>query len=499
MEARLNSTALAIHGLSKHFGAQAALSDVALELRAGEVHALLGQNGSGKSTLIKVLAGFHAPEGGATAEAFGAALALGDADAARAAGIRFVHQDLALVGERDVTDNLALGTGYDGRRWLRDRRERRAAQELLDRLGIAVRADRLVKDLSPAQQTMIAVARAVPARLLVLDEVSAALAKGELDIVLDLVRRIRAQGGTILFVTHRLEEVFALADRVTVLRDGRNVATRDVDGLTADELVELIVGRRLRELYPDPPAPRNERVLIARGLSGDIVRDFDLDVHRGEIVGIAGLTGSGRDELPYLLFGARPWHAGELEVNGQRFTRISPSQAIRAGLALIPADRATQGATPSLTLRANVTLPSVPATRWAWIRAGAEAAEADAWLRKLEVTPCEPETRLAALSGGNQQKVVLARWLRCDPSVLLLDEPTQGIDIGSKAAIYTQIADRARRGVAALLASTDHEELAALGDRVLVLRDGRVAAQLYGPALTAHDIDEHVLAAGVAR
>jgi ribose transport system ATP-binding protein len=505
MEAPL-TPALALRGLSKRFGAQHALRDVALELRAGEVHALLGQNGSGKSTLIKVLAGFHAPERGAHAEAFGVPLALGDAAAARAAGLRFVHQDLALVGDRDVTDNLALGSGYAGRRWLSDRRERRAAQALLDRLGIDVRATRLVKELAPAEQTMVAVARALAdgdggagtPRLLILDEVSAALARAEMEVVLDLVGRIRDAGGTVLFVTHRLEEVFALADRVTVLRDGAVVATSRVGDLDADALVELIVGRRIGEIYPAPPPPRAERVLSARGLTGAVVRDVDLDLHRGEILGVAGLTGSGRDELPHLLFGATPATAGELHVAGRPVRGMTPRAAVRAGLALIPADRATQGATPSLTLRENVTLPRIPATRWAWIRGGAEASEAEEWLRRLGVTPCDGEARLATLSGGNQQKVVLARWLRCDPSVLLLDEPTQGVDVGSKASIYDRIVERARGGLAVLVASTDHEELAAVCDRVLVLHEGRVTAELHGAVLTAHELDRCVLATAAA-
>jgi len=491
-------TALVVRGLSMRFGAQVALDRVGVELHRGEVHALLGQNGSGKSTLIKILAGFHGPEPGAEAEAFGARLALGDAAAAHAAGLRFVHQDLALVGDRSVTDNLALGSGYAGRRWLRDARERRVAQEVLDRLGIDVDAHRIVKDLSPAQQTMVAVARtmrdgAASARLLVLDEVSAALAEGEMEIVLALVRRLRDQGGTVLFVTHRLEEVFALADRVTVLRDGRDVATSAVDDLSPDDLVELIVGRRIGELYPPPPAPRTERILAVRGLRGAVVRDVDLDVHRGEIVGLAGLTGSGREELPYLLFGAVPWQAGAVELAGRRVAQLSPPEAIRAGLVLVPSDRASQGATASLTLRENVTLPRVPATPWGWVRARAEAREAAAWLERLGVTPRDTEKRLATLSGGNQQKVVLARWLRCEPSVLILDEPTQGIDVGSKAAIYEHIAQRARAGVAVLVASTDHEELASICDRVIVLREGRTACELHGAALTSHAISEQVL------
>ncbi|MDW5595796.1 sugar ABC transporter ATP-binding protein [Conexibacter stalactiti] len=493
--------ALALHGLSKRFGAQAALSGVDLELRAGEVHALLGQNGSGKSTLIKLLAGFHEPDGEPRAELLGAPLRLGSAAAAHAAGIRFVHQDLALVPGLAIVDNLALGERYAGRLWLGDRRELAAARALLESLGIELDPARPLRELAPAQRTIVAVARALSAgvgatRLLVLDEVTATLPESEVELVFALVRRIREQGGTVLYVTHRLEEVFALADRVTVLRDGRRVSTSAVAGLDHDGLVELIVGRPLEQLYPKPPAPRAELALQARGLSGRVARAVDLDLHRGEIVGVAGLAGSGRDELPYLLFGAAPWSAGRLTVDGREHRALTPHAAIAAGLALIPADRAGAGATPSLSLRTNVTLPRIRAGRLRWIGRRAERADVAGWLRRLQVTPPDGEAPLATLSGGNQQKVVLARWFRLAPTALLLDEPTQGVDVGSKAAIYDQLATSAReRQLAVLVASTDHEELAAICDRVLVMRGGRIAAQLSGAALSADAISQQILTA----
>ncbi|ROO86685.1 monosaccharide ABC transporter ATP-binding protein (CUT2 family) [Actinocorallia herbida] len=491
--------ALELHSVSKVFGSQRALAGVDLELHAGEVHALLGQNGSGKSTLIKVLAGFHAPDGPAEASVLGAPLALGDAAAAYAAGLRFVHQDLALIDKLDVTDNLALGERYAGRRWLGHRRERAAAAAHLAAFGIDLDPDRLVGELSSSQRTMVAVVRALhpaapPARVLVLDEVTASLPKTEVEQVFALIRRIRDDGGTVLYVTHRLEEVFAIADRVTVLRDARRVATSPVGRLDHDGLVELIVGRRLDEFYPAAPHSRDEVVLSARGLTGRTVTEVDLDVHRGEVLGIAGLAGSGREEIPYLLFGARPWTGGELRLGGTTYDALTPPAAIAHGLALIPADRAGEGATPSMSLRENLTLPRLRSNRAGWMSLSRERRESSAWLDRLRVVPADGEAPLSRLSGGNQQKVMLARWFRCDPAVLLLDEPTQGIDVGSKAAIYEQLTERTGQGLSVVVASTDHEELAAICDRVLVVAGGRIRAELSGRALTADAISKGILA-----
>ncbi|MEN3281154.1 MAG: ribose transport system ATP-binding protein [Solirubrobacteraceae bacterium] len=491
--------ALALEGVTKRFGGQFALRGVDLELRAGDVHAFLGQNGSGKSTLIKVLAGFHEPDRPVRGAVFGAPLAVGSAAAAHDAGIRFVHQDPGVIDELDIVDNLALGGDYTRRGWLSDRRERAATRAWLGELGIVIDPTRLGRDLTPAQRTMLAVARALrpsasPARILVLDEVTASLPQGERALVFGLVRRVRDRGGTVLYVTHLLDEVFELADRVTVLRDGRRVATRPVQGLDHDGLVELILGRPAGELYPPAPEPGAERVLSARGLSGDLVADVDFDVHRGEVLGVAGLAGSGREELPYLLFGARSWTSGLVTIDGRMHARLTPSRAIASGLALIPADRPAHGSTPQLSVRENVTLPQIPAGRLGRISAAAERANVAGWIERLQIVPRDAEAPFATLSGGNQQKAVLARWFRCAPSVLILDEPTQGVDVGSKAAIYRHLAEGATAGLAVVVSSSDHEELAALCDRVLIMRGGRVAAELSGAGLDADAISEQILA-----
>jgi ribose transport system ATP-binding protein len=497
--AAVNVAALELRSISKSFGATVALDDVDLSLRPGEVHALLGQNGCGKSTLIKVLAGFHNLNGDAEALVYGTPLQLGTAASAEAAGLRFVHQDLGVIDDLTVAENLTLGARDQGR-WLSDSRERRGGQELLDGLGIDVDAGSLVRDLSPAERTMVAVARALrdgieAARVLVLDEVTAALPVDEVDLVFDLVRRIRDMGGTVLYVSHRLEEVFQIADRVTVLRDGALVATVDTDAIDHEQLVELIIGRPLAQFYPDPPPPRDAVVLSVRGLRGEVARDVSFEVHRGEIVGVAGLDGSGRDELPYLLFGAQTAVAGELVIDGTSHPRLTPATAIEAGMALIPADRAKQGSTPTFTLRENVTLPRIPAGFARWVSPQAERRDVEVWLDRLGVVPPDPEATLATLSGGNQQKVVLARWLRCEPRVLVLDEPTQGVDVGAKAAIYDLIADSTRGGAAVVIASTDYEELAAICDRVLIMRGGLIATEVQRDRLGADWISELVLAA----
>ncbi|MBD8605437.1 sugar ABC transporter ATP-binding protein [Aeromicrobium sp. CFBP 8757] len=499
----LAATALELRSVTKVFGATKALDGVDLSLREGEVHALLGQNGCGKSTLIKLLAGFHQPQGEPDAQVYGESLRLGSASSAAAAGLRFVHQDLGVIDDLTVSENLTLGASDQDRRWLSDGRERRRAQTLLDGLGIEIDAGAMVRDLGPAERTMVAVARALrdgvqAARVLVLDEVTAALPADEVALVFELVRRIRTMGGTVLYVSHRLDEVFQIADRVTVLRDGLLVDTVDTASISHDELVALIVGRPLEQFYPDPPAPRDDVVLSVNGLSGDVVRDVSFDVHRGEIVGIAGIDGSGREELPYLLFGAKPVTSGHVVVDGVRHDGLTPHDAIAAGMALIPADRAKRGATPSFSLRENVTLPRIPFGLGRWLSARAERREVGVWLDRLGVVPHDAEATLSTLSGGNQQKVVLARWMRCEPLVMLLDEPTQGVDVGAKASIYELLARSARVGASTVIASTDYEELAAISDRVLIMRDGRVVAEVHRDQLSVTAISELTLAASAA-
>jgi ribose transport system ATP-binding protein len=483
-------SALELRHVSKTFPGQMALEDADLELRHGEVHALLGQNGSGKSTLIKILAGFHHADSGASALRDGQPFDLGSAHAAREAGIRFVHQDLALVDQLNAVDNLALGGRYKGRWWLSEREERAAAVELLSEFGIGIDVGAPLTALAPAERTMLAIARALQdgedrGTLLVLDEPTATLPAQEAERLHRVVRRVREDGGAVLYVTHRLDEVFSLADRVTVLRDGQRVATRDVAELDHDALVELIVGRPLEEMFPETSTPAAGVLLEAVDLCGAVVDNVSLAVRPGEILGVAGLVGSGREELPYLLTGARRWSAGVVRAGHETFTSLSPARAIAAGIGFMSSDRKRESALPVLTVGENITLPRLEVSRFARrLSTRRERRAVTDWLRRLDVRPAAPDIPLASLSGGNQQKAVLARWLRLGARVLILDEPTQGVDVSAKAGIYHHLTEFAAAGSAAIVFSSDTEELAALCDRVLVIRDGRVDDELTAEALT---------------
>jgi ribose transport system ATP-binding protein len=462
----------------------------------GEVHALLGQNGSGKSTLIKVLAGYHQPDPGAAASYDGQPLALGDAGAAHAAGIRFIHQDLALIPELSVADNLALGGRYRSRLWIDDRREAAVAQGLLEEWGVKVDARAPLRTLGQAERTMVAIVRAMRegvqrSGMLVLDEPSAALPSQEVEHLFALVRQLRDRGASVLYVTHRLSEIFEIADSVTVLRDGRVTGSRTVAGMTHDELVGMIIGRSLTDVYPEIPEASANPVLIVDDLSGPCVESLSLRLCEREIVGVAGLTGSGRESVADLVFGTRERASGCVRVGARELPADKPAVAIKRGLALLPADRKGMGSLPGLTVRENVTLPAIRCGRSRWLSIRAERREVGEWLRRLAVVPDDPERLLSALSGGNQQRALITRWLRCKAKVFLMDEPTQGVDIEAKVEIYRVIRDAANNGAAILIASTDNDELAALCDRVIVMRDGRAVATLEGDQLTSDAIVEH--------
>jgi ribose transport system ATP-binding protein len=490
------TAALTLEHLSKVFEGQRALDDVSLEVRAGEVHALLGQNGSGKSTLIKVLSGYHQPEPGGTASLRGEPFELGSAAAARAGGLRFIHQDHGLVGALDAVDNLALGAGYHGRWWLADRRERRAAERVLRQYGVEIDVTVPVQALTPAQQGMVAIAKALHGLgdegVLVLDEATAALPAEEVRELFRLLRTLRERGVTIVYVTHRLNEVFELADRVTVLRDGRRVGTYRVADLDHDALVEAIIGRPLESAYPELPAPASDVVLELAGLSGDGVEDLSLQVRRGEVVGVTGLVGSGYESVASLAFGAVERDAGEVRVGGEP-VGATPQAAIAGGLAFAPADRRRFGAIPTWTVRENLTLPAL---RSRWLSGRRERAEAVTWINSVKLSPPNPELLFSALSGGNQQKVVIARWLRCHPRAYLFDEPTNGVDVGAKRAIYEEVARVAADGAAVLISSADAEELCAVSDRVAVFRDGRIARTLVGDDVTVTNVRAATMSSG---
>jgi len=495
------STALELRHVSKVFPGQTALVDVDLELQRGEVHALLGPNGSGKSTLIKILAGFHSAEPGAGASLFGEPFELGEHTPAHP--IRFIHQDLALVGQLDAVDNLALGGRYAQQWWLSDRVERRAAREKLAVFGVAMDVGAAVDSLSRALQTMLALVRAVDGGLgaeglLVLDEPTASLPAQEVGVLFDLVREYRRKGGTVLYVTHRLAEVFEVADRVTVLRDGKRVTTVPVADLDHDRLVELIVGHQLAPLgAADGPAlDAEEPRLSVRGLVGAGIEPLDLDVRGREIVGISGLVGSGYEDVLRLIFTGRERSAGQIAVDGRPLSEEGPRASIQAGVAYAPADRKRLSAITTWSARENITLPALRPNRiLRWLSDRRESQDAREWMDRLNVVPGDPDRPFAQFSGGNQQKVVIARWLRCGAGIFLLEEPTNGVDVGAKRAIYQALRDVAAAGAAVVLTSQDAEELAGICDRVIVLRQGRIGAVLSGRDRTP----ERIVAESVRR
>ena len=498
------SPVIEVRDLSKTYPGQVALDHAALTVMPGEIHALVGQNGSGKSTLIKLLGGYVQADRGGSVQFGGEPVDLWSLDRALRRQIRIVHQDLGLVPTLSTVENLGLGRGYHtgaaGRiRW---RSEVRRAQELLMAFGLAPDVRQPVATLSAAERAAVAIMRALQdwdhsrPGLLVLDEPTASLSRGEVDALFREVRRVADQGAAVLFVSHMLDEVLELADRVTVLRDGKVVARGEqVAGLDEHRLVELIVGRPVADLYPDADRTVGRPVLEADLVFGTTLRGVSLKIHRGEVLGVAGLVGSGREEIAGALFGATPRFAGKVLVEKQKVF-ATPRDSIGAGIAFVPADRKSHGLDPLDRLYQHIPLARLgPLQGRIRLHHRAMREESADWADRLDVQPRLLDRRMEKFSGGNQQKAVLARWLRTEPTVLLLDEPTQGVDVGAKASIYQQIRDNADVGVAVLVASSDAEELVHLCDRVLVFRSGTIAVELRGNTLTEERLIAETLGA----
>jgi ribose transport system ATP-binding protein len=485
--------ALTVTNMSKSFGGPRVLDSVSLSIEPGEIRALVGENGSGKSTLIKILAGFHLPDEG-SAEVDGKPLHLGDGAASEALGLRFVHQDLGLVNTLDAVDNLALGVGYPSfRGGIRWRQERKRARTALAELGYHFDVRKTVDHLAMSERTALAVARALgpratPPKVLILDEPTANLPAAEAERLFALAKRVANSGVAVMFVSHHFDEVFGLAQSVTVLRDGKLVTTRPVAGLSEDGLIELVIGRQLEQVDHDiKAAERRAVVLEVSGLGCNVLNNVDFAVHAGEIVGVAGITGSGRDEVARALFGGLD-RVGEVKINGTVMPPLRPDRALAMGMGLVPAERHANAAFMTFTLRENVTMPRPGIHfRGGLLRKSPERSDVAKWLERLDVRPRNGEFRMSDLSGGNQQKVVMARWLRMEPKVLVLDEPTQGVDVGAKSDIHKLIDQAAAQGTAVLVASTDHEELVRLCHRVLILRRGRIADEISGGRMD-HDV-----------
>ncbi|MEU6819557.1 sugar ABC transporter ATP-binding protein [Streptomyces atriruber] len=490
---------LAAHGLSKSFGAVRALRDVSLELHAGEAHALAGENGAGKSTLIKTLAGVHRPDTGSLSLDGEPVVFQGPA-AARDAGVAVIYQEPTLFPDLSVAENIFMG-----------RRPRRslgrvdhkavhaAARSLFARLAVDLDPEQPARGLSIADQQIVEIAKALSfdARVLIMDEPTAALTGSEVARLFGVVRTLREQGAAVLFISHRLEEIFALCQRVTTLRDGALIASEPLDGLTEDDLVRRMVGRDLDELYPKQDTQAGDVALSVRRLTREgVFTDVSFDVRRGEIVGLAGLVGAGRSEVARTVFGVDRWDAGTVEVQGRALTNGAPSAAMAAGLALVPEDRRAQGLVMDMSIERNIGLTGLRTTvRAGLMDRGAERSRALDWALRLQVKYARIADAVGTLSGGNQQKVVLAKWLATGPRVLIVDEPTRGIDVGTKAEVHRLLSELAADGVAVLMISSDLPEILGMADRVLVMHEGRLTAEI--PRATA--TEESVMAAATGR
>lgn len=492
---------VAVSGITKRFGAVQALGGVTLEFRAGQVTALMGENGAGKSTLLKILTGDHRPtEGHVLVD--GEPVDLDSPARARAAGIRIIPQEPEIIPHIPVAENVYAGSLPRKKGRMLDRTElNRRIRADLDRLGFAhvLDPDLLGSQLTPAQRQLVEIMRALTggaqARLIAFDEPTSSLSEHEVDALFELIRRLREQGIAIVYVSHRMQEIFQLADRIAVLRDGGLVGLQDARTTNEGELVRLMVGRDLSAMFVRQRVATDRLVLDVKNLSTDEVSGISLQVHAGEIVGLAGLIGAGRSELALALAGDLPVRSGTAVLDGEPLRSGRPGAVIRAGLGLAPEERKAQALFLRQSVKDNVSLVVLDRLRrFRFIRRGAERTLAQEFTDRLRVRTPSIDHEVRKLSGGNQQKVVLARWLARRPKVLILDEPTRGIDVGAKAEIYRIIAGLAADGVALLVISSELPELLGLADRVVVMQGGRITGELDRSEATEESILELAMA-----
>lgn len=487
----MSTPLLRMSGISKSFPGVQALSDVDLEVAPGEIHALLGENGAGKSTLLKILAGAQPPDSGVI-EFGGRQIALDSPHAAQTLGVVTIYQEFTLAPNMTICENVWIGREPGSKVFVSWRRMAEETRAITRRIGLDADPMTPVRELSVAEQQMVEIARALSmkSRLIVMDEPTSALSRTEVEKLFRIVRDLKAEGLSVIFVTHRLEEVFEICDSYTVLRDGKFVGSGRVGDTDIDGIIRMMVGREVNALFSHrTDATAGEVALAVEGLSrrgssrdpsATVLADVSLSVRKGEILGIAGLVGAGRTEMARAVFGADPFDSGRILIDGHPVHISSPQEAIRHGIGLVPEDRKQQALFLSLAIRMNLSMAALDrVSKWAvFVDEAKESAMVERYRKALSIRMASPEQIVANLSGGNQQKVVLARWLALEPKVLIVDEPTRGIDIGAKVDVHNLLFEMARSGIAVIAISSELPEVLAISDRIVTMREGRVSGEI---------------------
>jgi rhamnose transport system ATP-binding protein len=483
---------LELRGVSKSFGAVAALAGADFTLRAGSIHALVGENGAGKSTLVKIIGGLHQRDAGDFL-IDGEPVDFRSTAAAKDAGVAVIYQEPTLFPDLSVAENIFAGRQPYTSYGTIDRAEmRRATRELTARLGVPIHPDREARGLSIADQQTVEIAKAISlnARVLIMDEPTAALSGVEVERLMDIARQLRDEGKGIVFISHRFDEVFSLCDTITVMRDGAYISTDPVADVTEDEIIRRMVGRSVDNLFPKQETEIGEVVLEAEQLSrAGVFQDVSFTVRSGEIVCLAGLVGAGRTEIARAVFGVDRYDTGSVRLSGRPVPRHNPAKAMKLGIGFVPEDRRKQGLAMTAGVQPNITLAIRGSlSRFGFLTSRLEDQAAQSWARRLQVKTRALDTQAVMLSGGNQQKVVLGKWLATNPRLLIVDEPTRGIDVGTKAEVHRLLSELAASGVAILMISSELPEVLGMADRVLVVREGRITAELPRAEATAERV-----------
>ncbi|HOL92960.1 MAG TPA: sugar ABC transporter ATP-binding protein [bacterium] len=477
-------------GITKNYPGVQALKGVNLEIRAGEVHALVGENGAGKSTLMKILAGAETMDAGEI-HIGGQQVVIDSPHKAQELQISIIYQEFNLVPQLGAAENIFLGREPTRLGFVDFRRERREARRILDSLGISFDLDVPVSQLSIAQQQMVEIAKAlsIDAKIIAMDEPSATLTLHELKNLFALIRALKEKGISVIYISHRLEEIFEVCDRLTVLRDGEWIGTRDIQEISREGIIEMMVGRKITDEFPWAEFPIGEEVLRVEGLTRGFVKEVSFSVRQGEIVALTGLVGAGRTEVARMIFGADPPEKGSIWLEGRPIELKSPRHAIDSGICLLTEDRKSQGLILGMRIRENITLPKLREfCRFLFINGAMERKAAGNAVKDLTIKAPSIETEVRNLSGGNQQKVVLAKWLLANSKLFIFDEPTRGIDVGAKREIYLLMNELLRRGAAILMISSELPEVLGMANRILVMSGGRLAGELHRNEATQEKI-----------